>query len=167
MISGELRRGPTVLLVEDMPAHAEELVAGLREEGYCVDTRGAAEEAIRALESADYAALLLDIELPLGEADEPKIPSGTPPERAGIEVLRYLRGPLGLTDLPVLVVSGLDHRAFWSNMVHELKSDELHVAAIMVKPTGPREVIHELALYTGWKGPLFRAFRADDPNYGD
>ncbi len=160
--------GPSILVVEDIQNHAEELVGALREEEYEVDAVATAEDAIEAIRSKSYAAVLLDIELPLGEADSPIIPNGTPPERAGIEVLRYVRRELKLSLLPVIVVSGLDHKPFWPTMVDELWTTDLHVAAILTKPAaGPREVICELSRVTGWKGAMFEAFRADDPSYGE
>jgi CheY-like chemotaxis protein len=161
------QKGPDILLVEDMQKHVVELVEGLQDEGYRVDIRTTAEDAVAALESCHCAALLLDIELPLGEASQPVLHDSTPSYRAGVEVLKRLRDRPQTAELPVIVVSGLDNSAFWPAMVRELTSEELHVTAIVVKPTGLREVIRELSRVTGWKGPLYRAFLADDPGYSD
>jgi len=158
-------QGPCVLLVEDMQNHAQSLIRLLRREGYRVDTEMTAEGAVRAVKSTTYAAVLMDIELDLGESDEPDSPvisNNTPPELAGLEVIRYIRTVLGMSDLPIVVVSGLDHHAFWDDLERELRSDALHVAAIVVKPDGPKRVIQQLSLVTGWRGPMLAAFEQDE-----
>ena len=159
--------GPRILVVEDELGHAEGLLRLLREEGYVVDPAETAEDAVVALRSADYAVMLLDLELPLGESVSPVMRDDIPPERAGMELLRYLRSLPGTARLPVIVVSGIDHRAFWREWVQELQSPALHVAAIVKKPAEPREIIRELARVTGWQGPFYRAFKTDDPSYGN
>jgi len=160
-------KGPRILFTEDRIAHAHELVGALSDEGYVAELAETAEDAIMALRSTGYAAMLLDVQLPLGESEKPEMPDGVHPDRVGIELLRHLRAIPELSLVPVIVISGLDYRTFWDGMVRELQGDELHAISVIPKPAGPREVIRELARITGWQGPLFRAFKADDPSYGE
>ncbi len=88
-----------------------------------------------------------------------------PPERAGLEMIRYVRTGLKLDKLPIVVVSGLDHCSLWPAMREELESEEMHVADIITKPTGLRDIICSLSKITGRRGPLFKAFKRDDPDY--
>ncbi len=155
--------GPLILVIEDMGYESRQLVEPLRDEGYRVETAGTAHDAVRHIKPTTYDAILLDIDLPLGKSEQPSIPENTPRERAGIEVLRFLRRSLKLT--PVIVVTGLNHAAFWPELEQELRGKELQVLYIISKPCRLREVICALHRVTGWRGSFFKAFKRDDPEY--
>ncbi len=153
--------GPLILVIEDVSPHSRELIEALDDEGYRVNIARDAEAAIRAVESNDYAAVLLDIELPLGEAESPVLSDNMSPERAGLEVFRHIRKKYGPEELPVIVISGLDHLVFWPTVMTELTSEELRAAEIIEKPKGLRPVIRALSRITGRHGPLSKAFDRD------
>lgn len=80
-----------VLVVEDDPLLGDALQAGLRQAGFVPDWLGDGIAAEHALETADYAAMVLDLGLP---------------RRSGLEVLARLRSRDN--PLPVLILTARD-----------------------------------------------------------
>jgi two-component system, OmpR family, response regulator QseB len=79
------------LLIEDDPMIGQSIRQGLRHDGYTIDWVQDGEAGERALTSAPYALLLLDLGLP---------------RKSGLEVLREIRAR-GY-DLPVLILTARD-----------------------------------------------------------
>lgn len=82
--------GPRLLIVEDDADAAEVLRTMLGEDGFTADTAATAREGLAAARTGDYAAVLVDLQLP--DAD-------------GIGLIRALRAQPATRDLPVVVVS--------------------------------------------------------------
>jgi two-component system copper resistance phosphate regulon response regulator CusR len=80
-----------ILLVEDEPDAARVLAKALREQSYAVDVAPDGEAALKAVSDATYAAIVLDVRLPL---------------RDGLSVCRQLRADDAIT--PVLMVTARD-----------------------------------------------------------
>ncbi len=100
-------------MVEDDPALGEVIVAALKDEG--LDARLAADgdEAMRLVDSAEPAAIILDLMMP---------------KRDGFSVLRELRADGRITRVPVIVVTaifGLSERMY---------ATELGAADYVTKP---------------------------------
>lgn len=83
--------GPRLLIVEDDHDAAEVLRTMLDEDGFRADVAPTAREGLVAARTGDYAAVLVDLQLP--DAD-------------GIGLIRALRAQPATRDLPVVVVSG-------------------------------------------------------------
>ena len=83
-----------ILVAEDEPAVASLIAYNLEQDGYRVTIAEDGEEALRSLRAAPPELLVLDLLLPL---------------RSGWQVLREIRTrrELGLSEIPVLVVSAL------------------------------------------------------------
>jgi PAS domain S-box-containing protein len=82
--------GPRLLIVEDDADAAEVLRTMLAHDGFAADVAYTAREALAAAREGDYAAVLVDLQLP--DAD-------------GIGLIRTLRSKAATRDLPVIVVS--------------------------------------------------------------
>jgi two-component system response regulator QseB len=80
-----------LLLIEDDPMIGQSICQGLHHDGFVVDWVQDGEPGERALASAPYALLVLDLGLP---------------GKSGLDVLRELRA--GGNDLPVLIVTAHD-----------------------------------------------------------
>jgi len=83
-----------VLVVEDSDAARELLAIKLRREGYHVVEATTGRQALEVAASGNIDLVLLDIQLP---------------DMKGLQVLRQLRLARSMLDMPVIVVSGLDH----------------------------------------------------------
>ena len=81
-----------VLLIEDHPAMREMIAAHLRERGFVVDPVGGGEQALAAVATASYEAVILDLGLP---------------DMDGMEVLRRLRRSRH-PDIPALILTARD-----------------------------------------------------------
>jgi len=110
-----------VLVVEDNSDLAALLVTGLRQSGYEVDVLGSVVETEFALESVEYAALILDLGLPDGD---------------GIALLKSLRKPQN--PLPVLVLTA---RSGIADRVIGLKSG---ADDYLIKPFAFQELLARL-----------------------
>jgi DNA-binding response OmpR family regulator len=106
-----------LLLVEDDAALAEALEYSLRKDGHAVDRVANGGAADRALKTANFDLVVLDLNLPVLD---------------GLEVLRRLRGRSSLT--PVLIVSARDDGD------ERVRGLDLGADDFLVKPFG----IHEL-----------------------
>lgn len=82
--------GPHVLIVEDDADAAKVLRTMLAQDGFSADIASTAREALNAVRSDGYAAVLVDLQLP--DAD-------------GVGLIRTLRSDPRTRDLPVVVVS--------------------------------------------------------------
>ncbi len=82
--------GPRLLIVEDDLDAAEVLREMLERDGFAADIAGTARDGLSAARTGDYAAALIDLQLP--DAD-------------GIGLIRALRSDAGTRQLPVIVVS--------------------------------------------------------------
>jgi two-component system, OmpR family, response regulator QseB len=80
-----------LLVVEDDPILRDGLDAGLSDLGWTVETVGSVDEALAALRSSNFDALVLDLGLPDGE---------------GLDVLRYAR--TGDIDIGVIILTARD-----------------------------------------------------------
>ncbi len=80
----------TILVVEDQVETAEMFVEMLRLSGYEASFSDNSQEALQIITESVPDAMLLDVMMP-----------GV----SGLETLRQMRGELGLTDLPVIIVS--------------------------------------------------------------
>ncbi|WP_162245660.1 response regulator [Brevundimonas sp. Root1279] len=88
---GQTADGPRLLIVEDDHDAAEVLRTMLDEDGFRADVAATARQGLSAARTGDYAAVLVDLQLP--DAD-------------GIGLIRALRAQPATRDLPVVVVSG-------------------------------------------------------------
>lgn len=84
--------GPRILVVEDDPDIAKLLRLILEQQGYAADTAGSVAEARERMAAVSYAAMTLDLLLPLEN---------------GIDFLRQLRSSPETASLPVIVVSAV------------------------------------------------------------
>jgi CheY-like chemotaxis protein len=85
-----------VLVVDDDRQIREMWQRILSHEGFAVRTAGSPDEALAALQSASFEAVVLDVRMP--------DPNGV--ERSGLEVLSFMRDDEHLRSLPVLIVTG-------------------------------------------------------------
>ncbi|MHB8456059.1 MAG: hybrid sensor histidine kinase/response regulator [Acidiferrobacterales bacterium] len=93
-----------LLVVEDSDAGREVLGIKLRREGYSVAEATNGKEALEQAASGNIDLVLLDLKLP---------------DMSGLKVLRQLRRLRSMLDMPVIVVSALDHP---SDVVQALQS---------------------------------------------
>ncbi|HSO21496.1 MAG TPA: response regulator [Chondromyces sp.] len=85
-----------VLLVDDSESTREMFRRLLEDGGFAVVSVGTAEEAVRALDGAEFDCIVTDIEMP---------------GMSGLDLTRTLRAEPRFADLPVIVVSTLDRPA--------------------------------------------------------
>ncbi len=85
-----LSNAPRILVVEDEPDVAEVLAMLLTRSGYRVDVAHTGQQALASLADTVYDALTLDLMLP---------------DISGLELIRQLRQPSRMADLPIIVVS--------------------------------------------------------------
>lgn len=113
------QRSTRVLLVEDEPLTAEVFAHALTRDGHVVDVARDGLQALRRLREQRPTLVVLDMSLPA---------------LSGAAVVRDLRRA-GLTDLPVIVVSGSDRSRT------TLTDAELQPGAWLAKPVKPRELV--------------------------
>jgi len=87
----------TVLVVEDDIDMARFVMLSLSKAGFSPLLAGTRESAIASLQSSRPDVVLLDLSLPDG---------------SGLDVIEYLRGSVGLEDVPIVVMTGLDREDF-------------------------------------------------------
>ncbi len=83
----------TILVVDDSSISRKKMRMAVRALGHEADIAKDGAQALEALQSSDYDAVLLDIVMP---------------EMDGFDVLRALKSDEGLRDIPVIVISALD-----------------------------------------------------------
>src|SRR5881392_2263411 len=83
--------GISILLVDDDPGSIEAFTQMLNAEGYAVRVATDGPSAMREIERAAPAAIVLDLQLPMLD---------------GLGVLRQLRTMSGVADVPVAIVTG-------------------------------------------------------------
>jgi len=110
-----------VLVVDDDRKIREMLQRVLSREGFAVRTAGSLDEALAALQSASFEAVVLDVRMP--------DPNGV--ERSGLEVLSFMRNDEGLRSIPVLIVTGselteTEEKAIWGMHAYVLRKAEGH-----------------------------------------
>lgn len=110
-----------VLVVDDDRKIREMLQRILSHEGFAVRTAGSPDEALAALQSASFEAVVLDVRMP--------DPNGV--ERSGLEVLTFMRNHEGLRSIPVLIVTGSDlseseEKEIWGLQAYVLQKAEGH-----------------------------------------
>ncbi len=104
----------TILICEDDPDVANLLKLMLEKKGYSTDIAYSAEQAKQKLFSKPYAAMTLDLMLP---------------GQSGIDFFKELRGPEGISDIPVIVISAIADKT-----KAELKGDALSISDWLDKP---------------------------------
>lgn len=110
-----------VLVVDDDPRIREVLQRILSHEGFVVRTAGSPDEAVNALQSASFDAVILDV----------RMPDPTGMQRSGIEVLSFMRNHDHLRSLPVLILTGsnlseTEEKAIWGLQAYVLQKAEGH-----------------------------------------
>jgi CheY-like chemotaxis protein/anti-sigma regulatory factor (Ser/Thr protein kinase) len=89
------QEGPLVLVIDNDSGARDLLTHYLAEAGYCVESAGSGEEAIRLVQSLRPAAITLDMLLP---------------DRDGLLILAQLKGDPDTRGIPIVVVSVTDRR---------------------------------------------------------
>lgn len=84
---------PVVLVVDDDPVIRELYSVGLEDLGFCVVEASNGKEALAKLEEQRPDAVVLDMAMP---------------EASGLTVIQALRAKPGMSDVPVIAVTGLD-----------------------------------------------------------
>ena len=86
-----MSEGSRILLVEDDPGLAEEILRGLRRENWTVDHVGSLAIAFEAVMQANYRAILLDRRLPDGD---------------GLELVEWIQREVPGTPVAVITAHG-------------------------------------------------------------
>ena len=110
-----------VLVVDDDTAVARVLVALLGQAGFAAKAASSAREAIEALRSADYAAVLSDVRMP---------------EMDGMELLAYVRETY--PGLPVVLISA------HGTVPMAVEAMKRGAASFLMKPFDKAEIVHVL-----------------------
>lgn len=110
-----------VLVVDDDRKIRELLQRILSHEGFAVLTAGSPDEALVALQSVSFEAVVLDVRMP----DQHGV------ERSGLEVLSFMRNHEALRSIPVLIVTGSDlteaeEKEIWGLQAYVLQKAEGH-----------------------------------------
>jgi CheY-like chemotaxis protein len=130
---------PNVLVVDDERRIRDMLQRILTREGFGVRTANGPDEAVAALETTKFDAVVLDVRMP-----EP-----TGKERSGLEVLAFMRKHDHLRSVPVLIVTGSDltereEQAIWGLQAYVLRKSEGHQPVLeylkhLTHPPTPRK----------------------------
>jgi two-component system catabolic regulation response regulator CreB len=107
---------PRILVVEDEPSIADNLLYALESEGFEAHARSTGAEAIRAFERETWSLVILDVGLPDG---------------SGFEVCRRM---LALRDAPIIFLTARGQE------IDRVVGLELGADDYMVKPFSPREL---------------------------
>jgi two-component system, OmpR family, response regulator QseB len=126
-------RGRHLLLVEDNPAIAELMSEQLGSLGYSVDCALDGNRGVTMACTGDYAAMLLDLDLP---------------EYDGVEVLHILRKRMVKRRLPVIVITGDVERTRLRDLNRE------SIDGYLIKPVDLTALSRELARVTMTGDPL-------------
>jgi CheY-like chemotaxis protein len=115
---------PLILIVDDHEPFRELLCHALDQAGYDSRVAGDAEEALGVLRAEPVDAMLLDYDMP---------------KMSGVELLRQIRTDEGMTELPVIGMSGLeldpaDARAFTSFLRKPLNTRDVLFLLAQVAP---------------------------------
>jgi DNA-binding response OmpR family regulator len=119
----------TILVVEDEPDVATVVRVALEMEGLEVHVTGSFRQALAALRQARPGAVVMDVLLPDG---------------SGLTLLRRLRGDLGLSDVPVVMLSAISPN---DDLWRDRESDQWGWDAYIQKPFDPNEIaatVHKL-----------------------
>lgn len=84
---------PTILLIEDDPRYAEDLMAVLVKEGFRVKTASDGESGLELARKESPDLILLDLVLP---------------KKDGFEVLREMRKNPGILSIPVIILTNIE-----------------------------------------------------------
>ncbi|HEX6331047.1 MAG TPA: response regulator [Actinomycetota bacterium] len=114
---------PLVLLVDDEPVLLRLLEINLRTAGFEVRTASNGAAAVEAATAERPDVVVLDLGLP---------------DRGGWETLRRLRAFAGVTEAPVIVLSGLDRDAAG------VPGYAAGVHAFLVKPVDPADLVETI-----------------------
>lgn len=107
---------PQILLVEDEPSIADNILYALKTEGFEVAWRSTAEQGLAAFEEGDYALVVLDIGLP---------------DRSGFDVCKQLRAR---SAVPIIFVTAR------KDEIDRVVGLEIGADDYVVKPFSPREL---------------------------
>ena len=124
-----------LLWIEDDADVVKPLKQELEEElGWHVHNVVTGEEAIEVFmaECDSWDLVLLDFRMPIGVSDSPRLSPSLPPERVGVEVLKFIRHHDA--DLPVIILSGIAAWPIYPRLVQE--AIQLGITAVFEKPVG-------------------------------
>jgi len=127
---------PKILLVDDDPDFLEATREVLESNGMSVESASSAEEGLRKLKTAAPDLVVLDVMMPEGYE--------------GFEVARTIREKLKLTDLPLVILTGIHQR---KKVPYRFAPDEhyLPVDVFLDKPTKPDVLVSKLQELLGEK----------------
>ncbi len=125
---------PKVLLVDDNDINLEVALEILTSAGLAVDTVDNGQKALDALsgKSADYGAVLMDIQMPV---------------MGGYEAARAIRHVLGLTDIPIIAMTANADRSERQRCLDAGMNDYL------AKPVTPQHLLGVMARWLGMDVP--------------
>ena len=119
---------PTIMVVEDNAAAREMINSVLGAVGYCVTFASCGKDAIGLLQGSRPAAVLLDLHLP---------------DMHGVDVLKAIRRDGGLSNLPIIVLTG-------SGKIDDVAAATASGANdYMMKPFQPSTLLQKIEKYTG------------------
>ena len=119
----------------DDEAHISRAVSmKLRKAGFDVETAPDGQAALEAIQRQSPALLVTDCQMP---------------RMNGIELCRHLRAQEEYADLPIILLTA---KGF--ELDHEQLKDELKLAAIVMKPFSPRELVGMVREILGVDEPL-------------
>ena len=133
----------TVLVVEDEASIASFVAAYLKNAGYTVRTTASGNEALRLVESAKPALVVLDLMLP---------------DIDGIEVCRRIRKT---SDVPILMLTARDED------VDKIIGLEVGADDYLTKPFNPRELVARVKSILRRSTPARRASESAQIRHGD
>jgi PAS domain S-box-containing protein len=131
----EIDEPPAVLLVDDRPENLSALESVLATEGYRLVTALSGKDALRHLLKEEFAAMLLDLEMP---------------DMDGIEVAKLVKSRERTRHLPILFVTASNYRGN-----EALRAYAQGAVDFMVKPVDPMVVRAKVAVFAD----LFRKRR--------
>ncbi|TLD69449.1 two-component system response regulator CreB [Phragmitibacter flavus] len=111
-----VNQSPRVLIVEDEPSIADNILYSLESEGFVAKVVGTGAEALRVMVDEDFSLLILDVGLP---------------DMSGFEVCRKLQG---LSDVPVIFLTARNTE------VDRVVGLEIGGDDYLCKPFSPREL---------------------------
>ncbi|MHA2621445.1 MAG: response regulator [bacterium JZ-2024 1] len=126
-----MKKGHRLLLIDDDSDFVSATRTVLESAGYTVDFAYTPKEGLKALRSARYDLLLLDIHMGRGAE--------------GVLLARSLRRDPALKDLPVLIVTGIKEQLTVLFRGQYLRPHLLRVDELIEKPVNPEDLLARVA----------------------